>query len=156
MADYSSFKRYDKPLEHRSVLLPLSRVKLIMKSSSDVSNINQDALFLTAKATEMFVQYLAKYSYKNGTGKERKELVYSDLSNTVAEADRFQFLGDILPKKILARDYFKLLQQEEEGEASVTGQYDNAEEEEESGGEDDDDDDDEEYEEEEEEYDGTE
>ncbi|GCC40456.1 hypothetical protein chiPu_0024005, partial [Chiloscyllium punctatum] len=31
--------------------LPLSRVKLIMKSCPDVSSINQDALFLTAKAT---------------------------------------------------------------------------------------------------------
>lgn len=134
-------------------MLPLSRVKLIMKSSSDVSNINQDALFLTAKATEMFVQYLAKYSYKNGSGEERKELVYSDLSNTVAESDRFQFLGDILPKKILARDYFKLLKQEEEGEGSVAGQYDNAEVEEESGNEDEE----QEYDEEEDEdYDGTE
>jgi chromatin accessibility complex protein 1 len=31
--------------------LPLSRVRTIMKSSPDVSNINQEALFLAAKAT---------------------------------------------------------------------------------------------------------
>lgn len=35
----------------RNVSLPISRVRLIMKSSPDVSSINQDALFLTTKAT---------------------------------------------------------------------------------------------------------
>lgn len=35
----------------KSISLPISRVRLIMKSSPDVSSINQDALFLTTKAT---------------------------------------------------------------------------------------------------------
>lgn len=35
----------------KNISLPISRVRLIMKSSPDVSNINQDALFLTTKAT---------------------------------------------------------------------------------------------------------
>lgn len=35
----------------KTISLPLSRVRLIMKSSPDVSSINQDALFLTTKAT---------------------------------------------------------------------------------------------------------
>lgn len=34
-------------------LLPLSRVKTIMKSSPDVSSISQEALFTTGKATVM-------------------------------------------------------------------------------------------------------
>ena len=33
------------------ISLPMARVKLIMKSSPDVSMINQEALFLTTKAT---------------------------------------------------------------------------------------------------------
>uniref|UniRef100_A0A8C3LIQ4 Transcription factor CBF/NF-Y/archaeal histone domain-containing protein n=2 Tax=Phasianinae TaxID=9072 RepID=A0A8C3LIQ4_CHRPC len=37
--------------ENRLVSLPLSRIRVIMKSSPEVSSINQDALFLTAKAT---------------------------------------------------------------------------------------------------------
>lgn len=37
--------------ENRVVSLPLSRIRVIMKSSPEVSSINQDALFLTAKAT---------------------------------------------------------------------------------------------------------
>ncbi|KAG5264997.1 hypothetical protein AALO_G00260320 [Alosa alosa] len=98
----------------KNVSLPMSRVKLIMKSSPDVSNINQEALFLTTKATELFVQHLARSSYKNGSGKGKNTLSYSDLANAAEGTDNFQFLIDILPKKILARDYLKSL--EERGE----------------------------------------
>lgn len=37
--------------ENRLVSLPLSRTRVIMKSSPEVSSINPDAIFLTAKAT---------------------------------------------------------------------------------------------------------
>ncbi|NXX88482.1 CHRC1 protein, partial [Centropus bengalensis] len=100
--------------ENRLVSLPLSRIRVIMKSSPEVSSINQDALFLTAKATELFVQYLATYSYKHGRGKEKNALTYSDLSHTAEECETFQFLADILPKKILASKYLKMLQKEKQ------------------------------------------
>ncbi|XP_075776184.1 chromatin accessibility complex protein 1 [Pelodiscus sinensis] len=98
--------------DNRLVSLPLSRIRVIMKSSPEVSSINQDALFLTAKATELFVQYLATYSYKHGRGKEKRSLTYSDLSHTAEESETFQFLADILPKKILASKYLKMLERE--------------------------------------------
>ncbi|NXG06588.1 CHRC1 protein, partial [Sakesphorus luctuosus] len=101
-----------RPSEPRLVSLPLSRIRVIMKSSPEVSSINQDALFLTAKATELFVQYLASYSYKHGRGKEKNALTYTDLSHTAEECETFQFLADILPKKILASKYLKMLEKE--------------------------------------------
>ncbi|NXL92034.1 CHRC1 protein, partial [Alectura lathami] len=61
---------------------------------------------------ELFVQYLASYSYKHGRGKEKNALTYSDLSHTAEECETFQFLADILPKKILASKYLKMLEQE--------------------------------------------
>uniref|UniRef100_A0A8D1R0F5 Chromatin accessibility complex protein 1 n=1 Tax=Sus scrofa TaxID=9823 RepID=A0A8D1R0F5_PIG len=101
----------DKCGEPRLVSLPLSRIRVIMKSSPEVSSINQEALVLTAKATELFVQYLATYSYRHGSGREKKALTYSDLSNTAEESETFQFLADILPKKILASKYLKMLKE---------------------------------------------
>ncbi|XP_010771288.1 chromatin accessibility complex protein 1 [Notothenia coriiceps] len=98
----------------KSLSLPTSRVKLIMKSSPDVSCINHDALFLTTKATELFVQHLAVSSYTNRAEKDTKSLSYTDLANTAEENDTFQFLTDILPKKILAGDYLKSLEQLQE------------------------------------------
>ncbi|XP_042321322.1 chromatin accessibility complex protein 1 [Sceloporus undulatus] len=101
--------------ENRLVSLPLSRIRVIMKSSPEVSSINPDAIFLTAKATELFVQYLATYSYKHGQGKESKALTYSDLSHAAEKSETFQFLADILPKKILASKYLKMLEKEKKG-----------------------------------------
>lgn len=106
----------DKCGEQRLVSLPLSRIRVIMKSSPEVSSINQEALVLTAKATELFVQYLATYSYRHGSGKEKKALTYNDLSNTAEESETFQFLADILPKKILASKYLKMLKEKREDE----------------------------------------
>ncbi|KAF6737832.1 Chromatin accessibility complex protein 1 [Oryzias melastigma] len=101
----------------KTISLPISRVRLIMKSSPDVSSINQDALFLTTKATELFVQHLALSSFNNGCGKETNSLSYSDLAKTAEESETFHFLTDILPKKILARDYLKSLEQMQEEDA---------------------------------------
>ncbi|XP_036293412.1 chromatin accessibility complex protein 1 [Pipistrellus kuhlii] len=106
----------DKCGEQRLVSLPLSRIRVIMKSSPEVSSINQEALVLTAKATELFVQDLATYSYRHGSGKEKRALTYHDLSNTAEESETFQFLADILPKKILASKYLKMLKEKEEEE----------------------------------------
>ncbi|KAL2767306.1 chromatin accessibility complex protein 1 [Daubentonia madagascariensis] len=106
----------DKCGEQRLVSLPLSRIRVIMKSSPEVSSINQEALVLTAKATELFVQYLASCSYRHGSGKEKKALTYSDLANTAEESETFQFLADILPKKILASKYLKMLKEEKREE----------------------------------------
>ncbi|XP_054982992.1 chromatin accessibility complex protein 1 [Sorex araneus] len=109
MADTAVGK--DKCGDQRLVSLPLSRIRVIMKSSPEVSSINQEALVLTAKATELFVQYLATCSYRHGGGKEKKALTYSDLSSTAEDSDTFQFLADILPKKILASKYLKMLKE---------------------------------------------
>ncbi|XP_074058835.1 chromatin accessibility complex protein 1 [Macrotis lagotis] len=127
MAD--GFGGKEKGGDQRLISLPLSRIRVIMKSSPEVSSINQEALVLTAKATELFVQYLATYSYKHGSGKEKKALIYSDLSNTAEESETFQFLADILPKKILASKYLKMLK-EEKGEGEEEDEEEDQEEEE--------------------------
>ncbi|XP_030645145.1 chromatin accessibility complex protein 1 [Chanos chanos] len=116
MSEQSMDEKVERATNSKNVSLPMSRVKLIMKSSPDVSCINQDALFLTTKATELFVQHLALSSYTNGSGKEKNTLSYSDLANTAEETETFQFLTDILPKKILARDYLKSLEAREDEE----------------------------------------
>ncbi|KAF6098915.1 chromatin accessibility complex subunit 1 [Phyllostomus discolor] len=71
---------------------------------------------------ELFVQHLATCSYRHGGGKEKKALTYNDLSNTAEESETFQFLADILPKKILASKYLKMLKEkrdEDEEEENV-------------------------------------
>ncbi|KAJ0055022.1 hypothetical protein NL108_008756, partial [Boleophthalmus pectinirostris] len=73
---------------------------------------------------ELFVQHLAVTSFSKGSGKESNSLSYSDLANTAEETETFHFLTtitimptDILPKKILARDYLKSLSEMKEEDA---------------------------------------
>ncbi|XP_060993522.1 chromatin accessibility complex protein 1-like [Dama dama] len=90
-----------------------------MTSSPEVTSINQEALVLTAKATELFVKY--------GSGKEKEALTSSDLSNTAEESEAFQFVADILPKKILASKYLKMLKEKREEEEEVNDNNDESE-----------------------------
>ena len=62
------------PLRSKDVLLPLARVRTIMKSSPDVENIGQESLFLITKATELFIMYLTKLSQRSGNDQEVAEL----------------------------------------------------------------------------------
>ncbi|XP_075995457.1 chromatin accessibility complex protein 1 [Genypterus blacodes] len=117
MSENNSDKEEQTSSKGKNISLPISRVRLIMKSSPDVSSINQDALFLTTKATELFVQHLALSSFNNGSGKDTNTLSYSDLADTAEESETFHFLTDILPKKILARDYLKSLEEMQEEDA---------------------------------------
>ncbi|CAN0033033.1 chromatin accessibility complex protein 1 [Lampetra fluviatilis] len=87
--------------------LPLSRVKLIMKSSPDVSSISPEALFLTAKSTELFVELLAREAL--GVAEQAGELEYADLARGVRLSETLHFLSDILPEKITGREYLALL-----------------------------------------------
>lgn len=51
MSDRNMEEKVEQASNSKNISLPMSRVRLIMKSSPDVSCINQDALFLTTKAT---------------------------------------------------------------------------------------------------------
>ncbi|XP_060085935.1 chromatin accessibility complex protein 1-like [Ylistrum balloti] len=92
--------------------LPLSRIRTIMKSSPDVSSISHEALFLTGKATELFVQNLAQVSLDRS--KDKNQLHYGDLSEVVNTNDVLQFLQDIIPRKIKAQEYLDMLEDDEE------------------------------------------
>ena len=95
------------PLRSKDVLLPLARVKTIMKSSPDVENIGQESLFVITKATELFIMYLTKLSQRHGND---TEVTYTDLANVVQKKDSMEFLHDIIPKKIKYSEYCKLVE----------------------------------------------
>uniref|UniRef100_A0AAQ5ZX88 Chromatin accessibility complex protein 1 n=1 Tax=Amphiprion ocellaris TaxID=80972 RepID=A0AAQ5ZX88_AMPOC len=73
----------------KNISLPISRVRLIMKSSPDVSSINQDALFLTTKATQGLAPLAPPLAVSVS---ETNSLSYSDLATTAEETETFHFL----------------------------------------------------------------
>ncbi|XP_075218440.1 chromatin accessibility complex protein 1-like isoform X1 [Lycorma delicatula] len=78
--------------------LPLSRTKIIMKSSPGVENVTKDSVYLTAKATELFVKYLAKEVIKNNSS--RKKIEYKDVAEFVQSSRKLSFLH-VLPDSSL-------------------------------------------------------
>jgi histone H3/H4 len=81
--------------------LPLARVKKIMKADEDVKMISAEAPVLFAKACEMFIVELTHRSYYHTLENKRKTLQRSDISQTIASTDIYDFLQDIIPKEEL-------------------------------------------------------
>merc|ERR1711976_161737 len=91
--------------------LPLARVKTIMKSSPEVENVNQESLFLVARATEFFIMYLSKLGQRNGD--DQNSVSYADLAAIVQRKQSMEFLHDIVPQKIKYSEYLKMMEEEQ-------------------------------------------
>lgn len=88
-------------------VLPVGRVNTIMKSSSDVETVSKESSVIMSKATELFIRSLTQEGY-NETNRGRK-LDYKHLSSVVHSNERYNFLRDILPKKITVLEFKKLM-----------------------------------------------
>ncbi|CAF0868287.1 unnamed protein product [Brachionus calyciflorus] len=91
-------------------LVPMTRVRTIMKSSPEITQINQDVLFVVAKATELFINQFVRDSFKNVNKSE--ELDYKKLADLVVKEEKFDFLSEIVPHKIKAKDALKEIEAE--------------------------------------------
>ena len=72
-----------------------------MKADEDVKMISAEAPVLFAKACEMFIIELTHRSYYHTLENKRKTLQRSDISQTIASTDIYDFLQDIIPKEEL-------------------------------------------------------
>eukprot|EP00117_Sycon_ciliatum_P025856 scpid98982/ scgid21369/ Chromatin accessibility complex protein 1; DNA polymerase epsilon subunit p15; NF-YC-like protein; YC-like protein 1 len=89
-------------------VLPGARVKTIMKSAPDSMATGQDAVFLVSRSTEYFIAYLTKKALAASSSSENID--YRAVANAVSSHDNLLFLNDVVPKKVLARDYLASLQ----------------------------------------------
>lgn len=85
--------------QEKHLVLPLARVKRIVKTDPDIKLISSDAAFLITRSTELFIQLLAKEAYKETLKNKRKVLQYNDLSKVVKDKEEMEFLLDIIPQK---------------------------------------------------------
>ncbi|KAA0707942.1 DNA polymerase epsilon subunit 4 [Triplophysa tibetana] len=82
--------------QHRLAKLPLSRIKALMKADPDVSLASQESVFIIAKATELFVEMIAKDALVYAQQGKRKTLQRKDLDNAIDAIDEFAFLEGTL------------------------------------------------------------
>ncbi|KAJ5243061.1 uncharacterized protein N7469_001388 [Penicillium citrinum] len=80
--------------------LPISRIKKIIQLDEDIVQCSNNATFVIAMATEMFIQYLAEQGHNvvKSERKPRKTVQYKDLASAVSHIDNLEFLSDVIPK----------------------------------------------------------
>ncbi|KAM9384825.1 DNA polymerase epsilon subunit 4 [Pholidichthys leucotaenia] len=76
--------------------LPLARIKALMKTDPDVSLASHESVFIIAKATELFVEMIAKDALVYAQQGKRKTLQRKDLDNAIEAIDEFAFLEGTL------------------------------------------------------------
>ncbi|KAL0891889.1 hypothetical protein ABMA27_015144 [Loxostege sticticalis] len=76
----------------RSTRLPMARIKNIMKMDPDVSVVSGDAVFLVTKATELFLETIAKETYAYTITNKRKTISKKDLDLIINKVDCLCFL----------------------------------------------------------------
>ncbi|KAJ9644601.1 hypothetical protein H2199_003564 [Coniosporium tulheliwenetii] len=86
-------------------LLPTSvaRVKKIIHADDEVGPCSNNAAFVIACATEMFIQYLAEKAHdvvKSETKKPRRNVQYRDVATAVARFDNLEFLESVVPRTV--------------------------------------------------------
>ncbi|XP_029038826.1 DNA polymerase epsilon subunit 4 [Osmia bicornis bicornis] len=88
--------RTDEEQKEKLVRLPLGRIKTIIKMDPEVNMINQEAVFLIAKSTELFIDSLTKESYKYTAQMKKKTIQKRDVERAIDNVDALVFLEGML------------------------------------------------------------
>ncbi|XP_052873608.1 nuclear transcription factor Y subunit gamma isoform X2 [Anopheles cruzii] len=98
-------------VEPGNQVLPLARIKKIMKLDEDVKMISSDAPLLFAKAIEIFIHELTLRAWLHTEHNKRRTLQRSDIAMAISKYDQFDFLIDIVPRddiKVGKKDFAEM------------------------------------------------
>ena len=89
-------------LAHLAMLdtvIPLTRVKKLIKKDPDVKNISREALHLLTKCADMFTLEMSQLSHKHAARGKHKNMTYDDIVATVRKNEKLSFLLQDFPDK---------------------------------------------------------
>ncbi|CAD6219238.1 GSCOCG00004873001-RA-CDS [Cotesia congregata] len=86
----------DEEAKEKLLKLPVGRVKIIAKTDPEVNLINQEAMFLITKSTELFIDSIAKEAYKYTVQARKKTIQKKDLQQAIDNIDALAFLEGML------------------------------------------------------------
>ncbi|KAK9685465.1 Core histone H2A/H2B/H3/H4 [Popillia japonica] len=86
-------------MDLKQQVLPLARIKKIMKLDEDVKMISAEAPLLFAKAAEIFIHELTLRSWIHTEDNKRRTLQRNDIAMAITKFDQFDFLIDIVPRE---------------------------------------------------------
>lgn len=88
-----------KSVDAKNQVLPLARIKKIMKLDEDVKMISAEAPLLFAKAAEIFIHELTLRAWIHTENNKRRTLQRNDIAMAISKFDQFDFLIDIVPRE---------------------------------------------------------
>ncbi|CAG8590385.1 7991_t:CDS:2 [Gigaspora margarita] len=81
-----------------TTVLPIARVKRIIKEDDEITMCAADATFVIAVAAELFVGHFVKQGLEKANVEKRKNVLYRDLANAVKDQRRLEFLQNVVPQ----------------------------------------------------------
>ena len=99
-------------------VLPLARVKKIIKSDPEVNMVASDSCLLIARSTELFLTELVSRSWVFAQREKRKTVQYKDVANAVNMHDNLFFLSDVIPPQKTGKQITDLLRSKQKLAAS--------------------------------------
>ncbi|GBP08809.1 Nuclear transcription factor Y subunit gamma [Eumeta japonica] len=84
--------------DFKTQVLPLARIKKIMKLDEEVKMISAEAPVLFAKAAEIFIHELTLRAWAHTEDNKRRTLQRNDIAMAITKSDQFDFLIDIVPR----------------------------------------------------------
>lgn len=76
--------------------LPSARVKHIMKADPDVTLVTGECTFLVAKATELFIESLAREAFLHTAQAKKKTVQKRDVDAAIENVDALMFLDGMM------------------------------------------------------------
>uniref|UniRef100_A0A2M4AZ76 Putative dna polymerase epsilon subunit 4 n=1 Tax=Anopheles triannulatus TaxID=58253 RepID=A0A2M4AZ76_9DIPT len=86
----------DVPREDRLSQLPFARIKQLMKVDCEINIISAEAIFVVTKATELFVQTLAKDACSYTMDSKKKNMSKADIEKTISNTFSLKFLEGMM------------------------------------------------------------
>ena len=80
----------------RLTRLPLARIKTLIKADQDVTIASLESVFLITKATELFIETIAKEMHRITQGQKRKTIYRKDMDAVIEMMDEYAFLEGVL------------------------------------------------------------
>lgn len=89
---YVAVDKIVEKLTERLTQLPLSRIKSIMKLDTELNLVSSEAVFLITRATELFLQSLARESYVHTMQSKKKTIQKKDVDLAISSVNSLVFL----------------------------------------------------------------
>ncbi|KAG7013901.1 Chromatin accessibility complex protein 1, partial [Cucurbita argyrosperma subsp. argyrosperma] len=110
----------EEEVQEKIYTFPMQRIKKITRDENSDFRINQEALFLVNKATEMFLLQFCKDAYACCARDRKQSLAYKHLSSVVSKRKRYDFLSDFVPEKLKFEDASKEIDMAESGKGEAS------------------------------------